>query len=163
MILRRFLLPAICVLTLAFNITPAHADTWTYTFSGTNTAPGGNGLSVAFQYSTSSAISGFTPLFASQLNSCTSCVASSVGIPAVYFQPNNVFGDQIVFDDFLNTGSAFMFPFGAFIAPGTYTSRTPFNPGTLTVQVVPEPSSIILFLSGLAGIVGVTRRRLAVG
>ena len=27
------------------------ADTWTYTFSGTNSAPGGDGLAVAFQYS----------------------------------------------------------------------------------------------------------------
>ncbi len=162
MILRRFLLPVICVLVFALNTTPAHADSWIYTFSGTNTAPGGNGLSVAFQYSTPGPVTGFTPLFASQLSSCTNCMVSSI-VPAVFFQPGTVYGDQIQFNDVLNTASVFVFPLNTFLTPGTYNSGPAFNPGTLTVQVVPEPSSIVLLLSALGGIVGVTRRRLKLG
>ena len=47
--------PVICLLFVAL-ITAAQAQTWTYTFSGANFTPGGDGLSVAFQYSTQAPI-----------------------------------------------------------------------------------------------------------
>jgi PEP-CTERM motif len=157
MILRRVVLPAICLLVIALS-SAAYADTWTYTFSGTNSAPGGDGVAVAFQFSTQAPVTTNTWLLSSQLISCTNCLVSSFAA-AVVFQPSNVFGSSIDFAD-LNSVNAYMFPFGAFTKPGTYVSVIPFNPGTLTVQVVPEPSSVLLFLPGFAALCGVARRKL---
>lgn len=157
MTLRRLALPVICVFVVAFSAA-AHADTWTYTFSGTNSAPGGDGLSVAFQYSTTAQITSDISLLSTQLISCTNCLVSSL-VPAVVFEPSNVFGSSVQFNDLGNVGSEYMFSFGAFSKPGTYFSTSPFNPGTLTVQVVPEPSSILLFLSGFGALCGIARRK----
>jgi len=134
--LRRFAFPVICLLFVAIS-TAARAETWLYTFSGSNSAPGGDGLSVAFQYSTQAPITANTSLLSSQLISCTNCMVSLI-YPAVWFSPSDVFGSQIEFNDLRSVGSAYMFPFGSFSTPGTYTSNSPFNPGTLTVQVVPS-------------------------
>jgi len=147
-----------CLLVAIFS-TAAHADTWIYDFSGTNSALGGNGLSVAFQYSTQGPITTNTSLLSSQLISCTNCLVSSL-VPAVVFQPSNVFGSSVQFNDLGNVANEYMFPLLAFSNPGTYISTSPFNSGTLTVQVVPEPSSIILFLSGLGIVSGIARRKL---
>jgi hypothetical protein len=133
--LRRSAFRVICLLFLALS-TAAHAQTWIYTFSGSNSAPGGDGLSVAFQYSTQAPITANTSLLSSQLISCTNCMVSLI-YPAVWFSPSDVFGSQIEFNDLGSVGSAYMFPFGSFSTPGTYTSNSPFNPGTLTVQVIP--------------------------
>lgn len=156
---RNSALPAICLLVLSFNAAPAHADTFTYMFSGINSAPGGDGLSVEFQYSSQAPVSGLTQLLQSQLISCSNCFVSTI-IPAVEFNPggnltNNVLG--VV--DINQIENFFVFPTGAFLTPGTYVSSSPFNSGTLTVAVVPEPSSVILFLSGISGIVANSRRR----
>jgi len=137
--LRRFAFPVICLLFVALS-TAAHAQTWTYTFSGSNSAPGGDGLSVAFQYSTQAPIAADTLLLSSQLISCTNCLVSSI-VPAVVFQPSNVFGSSVQFNDLENGASEYMFPFGSFSTPGTYISNGQFNPGTLIVQFVPEPGS----------------------
>src|SRR5437879_3619036 len=139
--LRRLAFPVICLLFVVLS-TVAHGQTWTYTFLGTNSAPGGDGLSVAFQYSTQAPITADTLLLSSQLISCTSCLASPI-VPAVVFQPSNVFSSSVQFNDLGNVGSVYMFPFGSFSKPGTYTSNDQFNPGTLTVQVVPEPVSLV--------------------
>src|SRR6266566_3298690 len=85
--LRHLALTVLCLL-FAVSSTAAHAQTWTYTFSGTNSAPGGDGLSVAFQYSTQAPIAADTLLLSSQLISCTNCLVSSI-VPAVVFQPSN--------------------------------------------------------------------------
>lgn len=63
-------------------------------------------------------------------------------VPAVVFQPSDVFGSSVDFGDVGDVGSVYMFPFGSFSKGGTYISTSPFNPGTLTVQAVPEPGSI---------------------
>ncbi len=62
-------------------------------------------------------------------------------VPAVVFQPSNVFGSSVQFNDLENGASEYMFPFGSFSTPGTYISNGQFNPGTLIVQFVPEPGS----------------------
>jgi hypothetical protein len=139
MTLRRLAFPVICLLFVALG-TAAKAQTWTYTFSGTNSAPGGDGLSAVFQYSTQAPITADTLLLSSQLISCTNCLVSSI-VPATVFEPSNVFGSSVQFNDVENVGSVYMFPFGSFSKPGTYSSQSGFNPGTLTVQVVPEPGS----------------------
>jgi hypothetical protein len=131
----------VCLLFVALS-TAAHAQTWIYTFSGTNSAPGGDGLIVAFQYSTQAPITADTFLLSSQLISCTNCLVSDF-VSAVVLQPSNVFGSSVDFGDLGNVGSVYMFPFGSFSKPGTYVSTGPFNPGRLTVQVVPEPGSIV--------------------
>jgi len=159
MILRRVAFLVIGFVFVALS-TAARANTWTYTFSGTNSAPGGDGLSVAFQYSTQAPITANTSLFSSQLVSCTNCLMSSI-VPAVVFQPSNVFGSSVDFADLENNRSAYIFPFGSFSTPGTYISTDPFNAGTLTVQVVPEPGSILLLGTGLACLTGMARRKLA--
>lgn len=156
---RNSVLPAICLLVLSFNAAPAQADTFTYSFSGVNSAPGGDGLSVDFQYSSQGPVSGLTQLLESQLISCSNCFISST-IPAVEFNPagnltNNVLG--VV--DIHQIENFFVFPSGAFLNPGTYVSSSPFNSGTLAVAVAPEPTSVVLFLSGISGIVVNSRRR----
>jgi hypothetical protein len=135
-----------------------------YSFTGMNTAPGGDGLTVAFVYTAPGFINPTPPylsLLASQLDSCTNCLIST-GVPAVTFQPqSHIFGDQIDFADILGVGSVYAFPFGAFLTPGTYQSLSPYNPGTLVVSNVsatPEPSSIFLFASGLLFLAAISLR-----
>ena len=159
MILRNSVILAICLFVVSFSATAAHADTFTYTFSGINSAPGGDGLSVAFEYSSQGPISGLTQVLASQLVSCTKCLVSP-SIPAVEFNPgNNLFNSVLGVVDVNHIENFFVFPLGAFLSPGTYISTGPFNSGTLTVVVTPEPSSIVLFLTGVGGVLAGLRRR----
>ena len=156
---RNGVLSVICLLVLSLAVTPAHADTFTYTFSGVNSAPGGDGLSVGFEFSSQGPVSGLTQILASQLISCTNCFVSST-IPAVEFNPGgNLFNNTLGVVDTNQIENFFVFPTGAFLAAGTYLSSSPFNSGTLNVVVTPEPSSVILFLSGVGGILA-SRRRL---
>ena len=142
------------------------ADSVVYSFSGTNTAPGGDALSVAFVYTSPGFITSLTSVLPSQLNSCENCLVTiPVAIPAVFFQPNNVFGDSVDFNDSLFSQPTYMFPFGSLITPGAYFSGTPFNPGTLTVTVVPststpEPSSLLLLALGLCSFGWLATRKL---
>lgn len=157
--LRNCVLSAICLLVLAFNAKPAHADTFTYAFSGVNSAPGGDGLSVSFEYRSQGPVNGLTQILASQLISCTNCLVSST-IPAVEFNTGgNLFNNVLGVVDINQIENFFVFSNGAFLTPGTYTSSSPFNSGTLTVVVTPEPSSIILFLSGASCILVALQRR----
>ncbi len=151
---------AIAVFALVATLAPiAHADTIIYSFSGTNTAPGGDGLAVAFQFTSGTFLTatpppfGGTALVAAQLDSCTNCL-DSLDVPAIVFHPNNVVGDTIDFNDVNNVGSVFSFSFGAFGTPGTYISSAPFNPGTLTVTKVPEPETIAFLMLGLFAVAG---------
>ena len=158
MTLRRLVCSAVYLLMVGVSAA-AHADTWLYAFSGTNSAPGGDGLAVAFQFSSPASITTNSSLFSTQLISCTNCLVSSL-VPAVFFQPSNVYGSSVQFNDVGNVASAYMFPFGSFANPGTYISGNPFNSGMLTVQMVPEPSSAILLLSGFSAVCGIARRKL---
>lgn len=156
----RLLVLSFCLMSVGLFAAPARADV-VYTFSGANNAPGGDSAAVGFQYIAPNFISSFTSLYQSQLNSCKNCLVSS--FPVVYFLPSNVFGDSVVFDDVNNLGSVFMFSFGAFTAPGTYYSSSPFNSGTLTVSTaaVPEPRSLLFVLisGGFMGLLFCIRQR----
>ncbi len=122
---------------------------------------GGDGLSVSFQYSSQGPVSGLTQLLASQLTLCTGCFVSST-IPTVEFNPGgNLFNNVLGVVDINQVENFFVFPSGAFLSPGTYVSSSPYNSGTLTVVVTPEPSSVILFLSGIGGILASSRRKRA--
>lgn len=145
-------------LVFCFMTTSAHADVM-YTFTGINNGPGGDGLAVGFQYTSPIFLTATPPPFSgtvipgSQLDSCTACLVSSS--IAVGFTPNNNgFGDTIEFADVNNLESVFAFSLGAFANPGTYHSTVPFNTGTLTVTIVPEPGSLFLSLLGMGTIFG---------
>ncbi len=132
----------------------SRADGVTYTFSGTNGAPGDDGLSVAFEFNSAGfidAVPSFS-VFASQLESCSNCLISTT-VPAIVFMSEGpIFGDQIDFSDKLNVESVYAFPLGAFSSFGTYSSSSPYNTGTLTVSptlVTPEPGSRTLLVSGI--------------
>ena len=116
---------------------------------------------MAFQYTASGFLVPNQPylsLYAWQLDSCTNCLASTI-VPAVVFQPESLtWGDQIDFADYLNNGTVFSFPFGAFTTPGTYYSTSPYHPGTLTVST-PEPSTFLLLGCGLLLMMSVAFRR----
>jgi hypothetical protein len=155
----RLAIPAMLLLFLVAGSNLAIADSWLYTFSGTNSAQGGDGRVDSFEYSAQGPILANTSLFSTQLISCTNCMISTT-VPAVIFEPSNVFGATIQFNDLKNTGNEFAFSFGAFMTPGRYFSTNPFNTGALTVEVVPEPSSIFLFLNGLGGLAYAARRKL---
>ena len=145
------------------------ADTVTYNFTGSSSAPGGDGLSFSFQYSSNGFItpdpqSGFFTLFASQLNSCTNCYVST-SIPSIYFSDQGPgIGAQIDFTDVQNFLSVFGFPSGALNNAGTYTSSDPYNSGTLNVSVVstPEPATILLLGIGFGFLMLLFRKPLAV-
>lgn len=85
MTLRRLVCSAVCLLVVAVS-SAAHADTWLYTFSGTNSAPGGNGLTVAFQFSSPASITTNSSLFSTQLTSCTNCLVSSLARQCFFSQ-----------------------------------------------------------------------------
>src|SRR5208283_5339602 len=68
----RFLYASLLIGVLIIGAAPsAKAVTVTYTFTGTNTAAGGDGLPVAFSFSSQGFITSSTSLLASQLSSCT--------------------------------------------------------------------------------------------
>ena len=145
----------ICAVFILLAMVPVvRADSVTYTFTGTSNALGGDGLSLAFQYTTSGFIepnpaSFFLRLLASQLDSCTNCQVSST-FPAIAFSEQGpTFGDQIQFNDYTGHGSVFAFRLGAFEAPGTYFSPDPWNSGTLVVSTVVTPEPTTLFLLGI--------------
>lgn len=156
-----------CGLMVGLLTSTARAD-MLYTFSGVNNTPGADGLSVGFTYTAAEPLTGTPPpyngtaLYASQLDSCLNCLVSSI-VPAVVFMPNNVFGDSIDFADINKVETAFFFPSGAFSTPGTYTSSSPFNSGTLTVTRVPEPSSLSMVLGTgfMLGLALFRRKRIA--
>ena len=168
-----------CAFALVFLAATAHADV-VYTFSGVNTAVGGDGAPVAFTYTApdflfqvdtqTENVNGTcincVLLLASQLDSCLNCLVSPI-YSAVGFSPtafDGFLGSQLVFND-ANENSVFMFPLGAFAVAGTYSSTTPFNSGTLTVSVVgvPEPDSLALSLTGgvLLALVCLSRQKAA--
>src|ERR1700690_471721 len=108
------------------------AGTVSYTFSGTNA---GDGLPVAFTFTSQGFILSSTSLLSAQLNSCTNCLVSNE-VPAVVFEPANGNSDAVQFDDNDNEGNSYSFPLGSLTTPGIYTSKAPYNPGTLTVSLV---------------------------
>jgi hypothetical protein len=142
-LLRTTLLSALLAIAVAISVCisapPAMAGGVTYTFSGTNSAAGGDGLSVAFSYTAPAFVTSSTSLLSSQLNSCTNCVVSTE-LPTVSLQPANGSWDTIDFNDANGEGTAYAFPVGSLKTPGTYTSVAPFNPGTLTVSVATTPT-----------------------
>jgi len=142
---------------VAFVTPPAHADSVTYTFSGINSGPFGDGLPVALQFTAPAFITSLTPVIASQLTSCTNCLASTT-IPAAEFRPHDTIGDAIGFVD-LNKEFFYRFPTGAFSAPGTYSTLSQSFPGTLTVST-PENGTLALLASALLGLFAIGRRRL---
>lgn len=149
----RVLAMASFALVAALLAPTAHADSVTYTFSGTNTAPGGDGLSVAFQYTAPGFITSETVLFSTQLSSCTDCEVSTI-VPAVFLSPANGPVDTVQFNDADNNGSVYAFALGALTTDGTYDSTSPYNPGTLTVTSTPEPNLIELLGIGLIALFG---------
>jgi hypothetical protein len=142
-------------------ITPsAHADSVIYTFSGINSGPLGDGLPVALQFTAPAFITSLTPVFASELTSCTNCLVSST-ILAAEFRPHDTIGDAIGFVD-PNKEFFYRFPTGAFSAPGTYRTLSQSFPGTLTVST-PENGTLPLLACALLGLFTVGRRRLLLG
>jgi hypothetical protein len=70
--------------------------------------------------------------------------------------------DQIQFNDINGNGYSFNFQLGAFASPGTYVTvlgGSTSNTGTLTVQETPEPSAILMVVSGIFAIGLFYRRR----
>ena len=108
------------------------AGTVSYTFSGTNA---GDGLPVAFTFTSQGFILSSTSLLSAQLSSCTNCLVSNE-VPAVVLEPANGNADTIQFDDNDSQGGEYSFPLGSLTTLGIYTSKVPYNPGTLTVSVV---------------------------
>jgi hypothetical protein len=137
----------------------AHADSVTYTFSGINSGPLGDGLPVALQFTAPAFITSLTPVFASELTSCTNCLVSAT-IPAAEFRPHDMVGDAIGFVD-LNKEFFYRFPTGAFSAPGTYSTLSQSFPGTLTVST-PENGTLALVGSALLGLAAIGRRKMLV-
>jgi hypothetical protein len=130
---------AVCILAVGFMASAAHADV-IYSFSGVE-----NGLSVGFQLSTSSYLNGLAVLSPSDMNSCTNCGGF---ITAVVLTPT------ITFLDSYGGIGTFLFSFGAFSTPGTYsTSWLSPNKGTLVVSV-PEPATLLLGFLSLVTILG---------
>jgi hypothetical protein len=140
------------------------ADPITYTFAGTTFY----GANVGFTYPSASGFispTSFDDLYASQLSSCTNCLAWS--FPVVELQPQvPFFGDLLVFDDSHFVASVFGFQKGAFNNPGIYQSGgifNLFNQGTLTVSdstvKTPEPGTLGLLACGLVLLAGMAWRK----
>lgn len=147
----------ICLLVFALSTTVAHADTWAYTFSGTNRAPSGSGLS----YLAPGAVTGSALLFSSPFSSCTTCLASS-SVSAGISEPESVSWHQTALNDILNFRNSSMLPVGALAKSKMYVSGALLNAETVTGQVAqgsvsstvaPESSSIALLLGGFVCII----------
>ena len=160
--MKAWLLSAVFALLATGFLMPAARADVLYSFTGVNDGLGGDGLSVGFQYTSSSYLTDFpgTELSASQLTSCTNCMNSS---SAVTFVPFAIIGSSIVFDDIKNASNVYMFQLGAFGNNGTYYSGGLFNTGKLTVSTVavPEPATVgftLLAGLGICGLIFMSRR-----
>jgi hypothetical protein len=141
-----------------------HAST-IYTFSGTGTAfVTTNGTvpaePLSFQLTAATFInppldgpfSSDVEFTCSQLDSSTNCgldifFSNQSGSPSGY-------SADLQFDAADDTAYIFYFPTGAFAAPGVYAADNggpKFNLGTLTVTETPEPNTLLLALTGVAG------------
>jgi probable HAF family extracellular repeat protein len=141
-VVRSLVFMAVCFCLNALAGPPVHASV-VYTFSGINSGPGGNGLSVALQYTAPGFVTSLTPLLASQLDSCTNCFVSTT-IPAAEIRPHDTLGDAIGFVDVNLIEFFYRFPTGAFSTPGTYQTLSEASyPGTLTVSIT-RPSQLIV-------------------
>jgi hypothetical protein len=156
----------LCIAALACVVLApiSKADSITYTFTGTTFY----GANVGFTYTSASGFvspTSFDNLYASQLSSCTNCLAWS--FPVIQLQPQvPFFGDLLVFDDNHFVASVFGFQNGAFDNLGTYQSSgifNRFNQGTLTVSdgavKTPEPATLGLLACGLALLAGLAARK----
>jgi hypothetical protein len=136
-----------------------------YNFVGTGTAIPGPAEPVAFQLTVPTFVNPpltnppnpaiFVFFFCAQMDSSTNC-NSSIAPPAlgaIDFSNQGALGAfsaQIGFQAANFASYAFFFPTGAFGTPGVYTTEaTVSNPGTLTVTSIPEPSTMLLTLSGI--------------
>lgn len=147
---------------LFFPVGILHAST-IYTFSGTGTALVTPNLNmpaepVSFQLTSATFIN--PPLngpddlefTCAQLDSGTNC-----GL-AIFFSNQSVslpsYSADLQFDAADDTAYIFYFPSGAFDGPGVYAADNggpKFNLGTLTVTETPEPNTLLLALTGVAG------------
>jgi hypothetical protein len=135
----------------------ARAD-FIYTFSSTGPVDPVNRVE-SFVFRTPTLISGDTNVAFADLESCTALT----GCSGIIFFPNADIPPPVDLLDFLtitNGGNGFSFPLGAFAALGSYTTIGEL-PATLqvTAAAVPEPSSLLVMLAGLAGLMMALWRR----
>jgi hypothetical protein len=159
--MRKSLWIMLAVLLVAIGAPNAHADSFTYTYTGT--AP-----SFGFDYSwTTEAISGVTmqttvpaaDLTATSTSGITGCVITSVILNASGLGNNNTnLGGCFLLEVFGND----LFAPSDYITPGTYVGNSVVTKSTMTVTravAMPEPSSVALMLLGV-GLVFVMRKRI---
>jgi hypothetical protein len=90
----------------------------------------------------------FVSFTCAQLDSSANCRPS--GTTLIFSnQGTGAFTANLQFSAANNVNYVFFFPAGAFGIPGTYSSGSGPNIGTLTVTAVSEPSSIFLLLAGI--------------
>ena len=146
---RSILFLTICMLTVGLMATAAHADVnYEYDFYGVDTA--GNALSFTYSNNTGF-LTGPTYFTASQLNSCTDCLATSG--PVVYFNPNvSAYGDVLQILSANGATNTFVFDYNSFAGVGAYGTDW-FQDGSLYVSM-PEPSSAGFTIAGVVMLAG---------
>ena len=139
-----------------------------YSFSGffsNNNAPTEVDFTGSFTLRTANFINADTVIQAADMLEChageLSCMDASFYVDAKAAGFSGIDGLQAIVLSDHNEAFYYYFATPAFSGPGTYASQLYFNPATLTVSAVPEPSSVYSMLCGmiLLGALAIRRQK----
>jgi hypothetical protein len=181
----RFLLSIPCLAIFLTGVAVAHADTLTFDFTASLTLGGtGTGTITAVPDATIPNAFDVTSISGNIGDPSVGGFTITGLLPCTTFDPNNPCtsgGAEFFYDNLLYTQQLVPVDFrgigftlgdsgleGAFAASGSHTTALILNtvgdnelPIDLSVSLVPEPGSVVLFGTGLLGIAGIVRRRVS--
>ena len=150
----------ICLVLVAAALAPCSAAVM-YQLTGTSSNGSPQPYSVGFTLTEAGFITSSTIVPAAALDLCSTGFESCSGVAFDPISPHDATYTSLEFST-TTASTLFFFDLGALAAPGVYNTVFGAGTGTLTVtetQVIPEPGSVILLLSGASAMIAMRRLR----